>query len=219
MLISIFKTSIFQLLKFISVNFFQCCAVSFVEGINAESLNISSTDFDRYMSGEAVPPGSGNEHLCRGLQLMHENLRELGELRQRQEKVMAEALQLLADMNEFKENFVTQIEQTKQKTPLTIRPRKVKVDPDAEFSGTNSNLPSPLTPLRVHLDGTIVQPGEKQVDDLSKDAQEMDTVEDGISVNSVLSTHNSSAIDNNCDIDMLLGDESVSTNDSTLVVE
>ncbi|RUS77864.1 hypothetical protein EGW08_014377, partial [Elysia chlorotica] len=132
-----------------------CCAVSFVESINAESLNISVTDFERYMSGAAVPPGyhrGGGEHLhlSIGLRMMYENLRVLGELRQRQEKVMAEALQLQADMNEFKENFIQEVDKAKERTPLVIRPRKVKVDLDLEFSASNSsNLPSPLTPLRL----------------------------------------------------------------------
>lgn len=137
-----------------------CCAVSFVESINAESLNISVTDFDRYMSGAAVPPGyhrGGGEHLSVGLRLMYENLRVLGELRQRQEKVMAEALQLQADMNEFKENFMHEVNQVKDRCPLVMRPRRIKVDLDLEFSANNSsNLPSPLTPLRVQPCGKLV---------------------------------------------------------------
>ncbi|KAK0045596.1 rab5 GDP/GTP exchange factor isoform X2 [Biomphalaria pfeifferi] len=146
-----------------------CCAVSFVESINAESLNISNTDFERYMSGEAVPPGSGNEQICKGLQMMYDNLKVLAELRQRQEKVMAEVLQLQADMNEFKENFIKKVDEAKERTPLIIRPRKVKVDPDIAFSGQNSNLPSPLTPLKVNVDNSHVAIVAEQmvVDDLS----------------------------------------------------
>ncbi|KAK3793130.1 hypothetical protein RRG08_030213 [Elysia crispata] len=146
-----------------------CCAVSFVEGINAESLNISVTDFDRYMSGAAVPPGyhrGGGEHLSIGLRMMYENLRVLGELRQRQEKVMAEALQLQADMNEFKENFIQEVDQAKARSPLVIRPRKVKVDLDLEFSANNSsNLPSPLTPLRLQPCGKLVLLGPGKGED------------------------------------------------------
>ena len=72
-------------------------------------------------------------------------------------QVMAEALQLQADMNEFKENFIQEVDQAKERAPLVIRPRKVKVDLDLEFSANNSsNLPSPLTPLRLQPCGKLV---------------------------------------------------------------
>lgn len=34
---------------------FQCCAVSFIENLTAESLNMDEKDFNAYMSGERVP--------------------------------------------------------------------------------------------------------------------------------------------------------------------
>lgn len=131
--------------RFIS-NLFQCCAAAFIENLTAESLNLAQSEFDRYMSGDAVPPQRGNEYMCEGLRLMSENLTVLAELRQRQEKVMAEALLLQQDMKEFKESFSKEIKDVLERTPLIIKSKCVDID---EVSGDAPDLPSPMIPQSV----------------------------------------------------------------------
>ena len=105
-------------------------------------------EFKRYMSGEAIPHDPTKQYSCEGLRLMHKNLESLAELRSRQEKLMAEALQLQKDMVDFKKSFKNEIESVLARTPLTIKPRKVKVDLDADTVGTE-HLPPPLLPQIV----------------------------------------------------------------------
>ena len=102
-------------------------------------------EFKRYMSGEATPHDPTKQYSCEGLRLMHKNLESLAELRSRQEKLMAEALQLQKDMVDFKKSFRNEIEAVLARTPLTIKPRKVKVDLDADTVGAE-HLPPPLLP-------------------------------------------------------------------------
>jgi len=80
----------------------QCCAVAFIENLNADSLSIRVEDFERYMSGAATPHDPSRVITsCDGLRLMRQNVTALVELRQRQERLMAEAMQLQQDMVDF----------------------------------------------------------------------------------------------------------------------
>ena len=131
--------------------------------MDADSLSMTEDEFKRYMSGEIVPHDPTRQYSCEGLHLMHQNLQTLTELNGRHEKLMAEALQLQQEMNDFKESFSKQIEDVindticshagsgdLERTPLIIKPRKLRVDIDEENSEAE-RLPSPLTPEVVGL--------------------------------------------------------------------
>lgn len=137
----------------------QCCVVSFIENLNADSLSMPQDEFDRYMSGEAVPHDPTKQYSCEGLRLMHQNLSSLGELRSQLECLMAEALQLQQDNVDFKENFKREIGAVMLRTPLVLKPRKVKVNIDEEEdSDVSSRLPPPLMPEVVGVGGILSQP-------------------------------------------------------------
>lgn len=40
----------------------QCCAVAFIEKLDAQSLNLSQEDFELYMSGSASPSASSSQN-------------------------------------------------------------------------------------------------------------------------------------------------------------
>ena len=124
--------------------------------MNADSLSMPEEEFKRYMSGEATPHDPTKQYTCEGLRLMHKNLESLAELRSRQEKLMVEAMQLQKDMVDFKKSFKNEIEAVLARTPLTIKPRKIKVDLDADAVGAE-HLPPPLLPQIIGDDAKETQ--------------------------------------------------------------
>ena len=51
--------------------------MSFISRMKAQELNLPQAEFDSYMSGEAIPPGSWEASLlmCEGIQTMSQNLK------------------------------------------------------------------------------------------------------------------------------------------------
>ena len=75
--------------------------MEFIERIEASSLNLSEEEFERYMSGEALPPGGGWEGgvwLCEGMRLLRQSTKALHDLSQREEKLFTHAVELKQEM-------------------------------------------------------------------------------------------------------------------------
>ncbi|KAM7312575.1 rab5 GDP/GTP exchange factor isoform X1 [Ixodes scapularis] len=110
-----------------------CCAVSFIENLTADSLNIPAEEFERYVTGEAVPPGGYDQGASEGLRVMYSNLALLSDLRQRQERLAASAKTLRHEILGFQEAVSREVEGVIARTPLELRPYKIPADLDVRF--------------------------------------------------------------------------------------
>lgn len=137
----------------------QCCAVAFIEKLDAQSLNLSAEEFKCFMSGQASPqsnicdadwPQTGsvvsaittaaNPVLS---QLSH-NLEMLSGLNSRQEMLMEAAQSLQASLFSWPEGVQEEVNNVLHKYPLEILPRMVSAIDANNID--NDNLPPPLTP-------------------------------------------------------------------------
>jgi Rab5 GDP/GTP exchange factor len=67
-----------------------CCAVSFIESMDAKSLEMTEDEFQQYMNGDVSSSTALYEQqafMCDGLRQMNKNLQILNELQQRQVRI------------------------------------------------------------------------------------------------------------------------------------
>uniref|UniRef100_A0A3Q3B923 RAB guanine nucleotide exchange factor (GEF) 1 n=1 Tax=Kryptolebias marmoratus TaxID=37003 RepID=A0A3Q3B923_KRYMA len=134
-----------------------CCAVAFIEKLDAQSLNLSPEEFERYMSGQASPrslssegewphaaPGVGAPATNPVLSQLNHNLELLSGLCSRQEALMEAAQSLQADLLSWSESVQQEVHDILEKYPLEVTPAKVSA---IDSNNTNNeNLPSPIKP-------------------------------------------------------------------------
>ncbi|XP_018587989.1 rab5 GDP/GTP exchange factor-like [Scleropages formosus] len=112
-----------------------CCAVTFIEKLDAQSLNLSSAEFERYMSGQVsqVDPRSSPGP----------SLDLLAVLGARQEQVLQGAQKLERDLIDWQDGVEREVKRMLQKYPLVVHPAVFAIDSD----NTDSDLlPPPLQP-------------------------------------------------------------------------
>uniref|UniRef100_A0A6Q2YAG7 RAB guanine nucleotide exchange factor (GEF) 1 n=2 Tax=Esox lucius TaxID=8010 RepID=A0A6Q2YAG7_ESOLU len=131
-----------------------CCAVAFIEKLDAQSLNLDPEDFERYMSGQASPRrpetdsswpqvDPGPVVSSPALAKVYQNLELLSGLGGRQDRVLAAAQSLQSDLMTWQESVGQEVQEIMEKYPLEIRPPAPSaIDSDVE----NDLLPPPLTP-------------------------------------------------------------------------
>ncbi|XP_059061743.1 rab5 GDP/GTP exchange factor isoform X2 [Achroia grisella] len=129
-----------------------CCAISFIENLTAESLNMDKKEFDCYMAMPASIGGSSwaaalllcgaereeAEHQA-ALQAAHEDL----------EDMQRRAERLAVDSITFEEQISKKVQDVLTKTPLEIKPRR-------EVPRIGKLKETPLTPL-IDLDTSTLE--------------------------------------------------------------
>lgn len=100
--------------------------MAFIEKLDAQSLNLSQEDFDRYMSGQTSPRKQESEswspEACQGVKQMYKNLDLLSQLNERQERIMNEAKKLEKDLIDWTDGIAKEVQDIVEKYPLEIKP-------------------------------------------------------------------------------------------------
>ncbi|XP_034085244.1 RAB guanine nucleotide exchange factor (GEF) 1, like [Gymnodraco acuticeps] len=138
-----------------------CCAVAFIEKLDGQSLNLSSEEFDHYMSGQASPPwpqpggATSSSPGSPALSQVHKGLDLLTGLGQRQERVLEDARQLESDLIDWTDEVEQKVQnvlesfppETETPAPPTASGTAVSAASAIDSDNVeNEHLPPPLTP-------------------------------------------------------------------------
>ncbi|KAM6296498.1 rab5 GDP/GTP exchange factor isoform 6-T6 [Aegotheles albertisi] len=127
-----------------------CCAVAFIEKLDAQSLNLSQEDFDRFMTGQTSPKkqesDSFSPDVCLGVKQMYKNLDLLSQLNERQERIVNEAKKLEKDLIDWTEGITKEVQDIVEKYPLEIKPKSQALAAIDSENVENDKLPPPLQP-------------------------------------------------------------------------
>lgn len=141
----------------------QCCAVAFIEKLDGQSLNLSSEEFELYMSGQASPhwpqsTGAAATSSSTGsaaLAQAHNSLDLLTGLGERQERVLEKARKMESDLIDWTDEVEQSVQSALESFPLDTHnhaPAEVSGTEPAASSAIDSDnveselLPPPLTP-------------------------------------------------------------------------
>lgn len=99
-----------------------CCAVAFIEKLDGQSLNMSSEEFDLYMSGQTSPnwpppTAASSSSGSAALTQVHSSLDLLTGLSERQERVIDGARQLESDLIDWTDDVEQQVQSALESFP------------------------------------------------------------------------------------------------------
>lgn len=143
-----------------------CCAVSFIENLVADSLNMPPEEFEQYMSGQIIPPNTWESArlMCEGKHLMNEHMAIFKDLNKRHGTVMTEVELLKHEFIQFQEHVSKRVDQIILQHPVTVRQKCSPNGVDA-LNGLDdplcADLPPPISPQvlsKLEVDGAPTSP-------------------------------------------------------------
>lgn len=136
-----------------------CCAVAFIEKLDGQSLNLSTEEFELYMSGQASPhwPQAAGASTCSpsssALTQVHKRLDLLTGLGERQDRVIEKARQLESDLIDWTDEVEQKVQSVLESFPPDVpNPATAAAAAAASASAIDSEnvenelLPPPLQP-------------------------------------------------------------------------
>ncbi|XP_075052897.1 rab5 GDP/GTP exchange factor isoform X2 [Mixophyes fleayi] len=127
-----------------------CCAIAFIEKLDAQSLNLSEEEFSRYMSGQASPKRQDSDiweaDQCPAVKQMHRNLDLLSQLSERQERIVTGAKKLEKDLIDWTDEVTREVQDIVEKYPLHIKSTSQALASIDSENVEDDRLPPPLQP-------------------------------------------------------------------------
>lgn len=118
-----------------------CCAISFIEKLSAESLEMDPEDFDLLMSGQKAysTPWESALLACESLHLISENMKRMELLKKKNNNILNGITNLSKEINDFKNDVIHKVEATLSRAPLTVLPIKTPSFLISQIRSHNNN--------------------------------------------------------------------------------
>lgn len=117
-----------------------CCAISFIENLTFESVQLTKEEFDELMSGENRIHSAWESALmaCESINLITSNMKIMKDLNERNNRLDTDMSLFSADLREFKDEIFGKISASIDKAPLILKPVKTPAHIRAQLSGASN---------------------------------------------------------------------------------
>uniref|UniRef100_A0A182NM47 Rab5 GDP/GTP exchange factor n=1 Tax=Anopheles dirus TaxID=7168 RepID=A0A182NM47_9DIPT len=147
-----------------------CCAISFVENITSESLSLTQTEFDSFMSGEHEGTSAWESALiaCESLHQISENMKAMKTLATKTDELYEGIVSLNDEIDTFGQEIRQTVAEVLDRTPLVLLPCKTPArvvamrqqhlssTAGSAYVDSSSVLPPPVTPYGGHFSSNLM---------------------------------------------------------------